>query len=273
MRYVCFPFLLLLAGCWQALTVPAQDSVVLPHISEFRRGNLVIHNDAEISEKHPLFLELAGFPERVSRELQLPVSDKLIHIYLFKDRITFEQYIHLEFKDIPSRRALFVKRSASGLGKQDELQILCFWGDRIQNDLRHELTHATLHSLLHDVPLWLDEGLAMYFEPGIAAQGKNQRALAGLETSIREGTWKFDLDRLQSLTELSQMGLHDYYEVWAWTHYLLHASPLQRSSTLSYLKERLRADTKPVRFEVSEEEMKAHLKLLLAERSSWPHGM
>lgn len=273
MRYVCFPLLLLLAGCWQALVVPAQDTVQLPHVSEFRRGNLVIHNDADISEKHPLFLELAGFPEQVSRELQLPVSDKLIHIYLFKDRITFEQYIHLEFKDIPSRRALFVKRPASGLGKQDELQILCFWGDRIQNDLRHELTHATLHSLLHHVPLWLDEGLAMYFEPGIAAQGKNQRALAGLETSIREGTWKCDLDRLQSLTELGQMGLNDYYEVWAWTHYLLHASPLQRSSTLSYLKERLRADAKPDRFEVPEEEMKAHLKLLLAERSSWPHGM
>ena len=32
------------------------------------------------------------------------------------------------------------------------------------NDLRHECTHALLHAVLPAVPLWLDEGLAKYFE-------------------------------------------------------------------------------------------------------------
>ena len=31
-------------------------------------------------------------------------------------------------------------------------------------DLRHECTHALLHARLPMVPLWLDEGLAKYFE-------------------------------------------------------------------------------------------------------------
>ncbi|GIT30210.1 MAG: hypothetical protein Ct9H300mP1_22560 [Planctomycetaceae bacterium] len=31
-------------------------------------------------------------------------------------------------------------------------------------DLRHEFTHGVLHSSLKRVPLWLDEGLAEYFE-------------------------------------------------------------------------------------------------------------
>jgi hypothetical protein len=263
MKYAALCIALLFAGCWQGLTLPEADAVALPHATEFRQGNLVIHNDADVSEKHPLFAELAVFPEQVCRELQLPISDKLIHIYLFKDRSSFERYLHREFKDIPSRRALFVKRPVSGLGKSDELQILCFWGDQVQIDLRHELTHATLHSLLHDVPLWLDEGLAMYFEPGIAAQGRNQRALAGIENSIQDGTWKCDLPRLQGLTEISQMGLQDYYEVWAWTYYLLNATPLQRSATLVYLKERMKPGAAQMPWTISAEELQTHLKTLL----------
>lgn len=262
MKHVAVGLVVLFAGCWQGLTLPEAEPVALPHVTEFRQGNLVIHNDADVSEKHPLFAELAIFPEQVCRELQLPISDKLIHIYLFKDRPSFERYLHREFKDIPSRRALFVKRQASGLGRNDELQVLCFWGDQVQVDLRHELTHATLHSLLHDVPLWLDEGLAMYFEPGIAAHGRNQRALAGIENSIIEGTWKCDLPRLQGLAEVSQMGLQDYYEVWAWTYYLLNASPLQRSATQAYLKERLKPGATPPPWTISPEDLQTHLKTL-----------
>ena len=37
-------------------------------------------------------------------------------------------------------------------------------GDHLRTDLRHELTHALLHGVLKDVPLWLDEGLAGFFE-------------------------------------------------------------------------------------------------------------
>ena len=49
-------------------------------------------------------------------------------------------------------------------GGEEDLLVYTYWGDRIQQDLRHELTHALLHSVLKDVPLWLDEGLAEYFE-------------------------------------------------------------------------------------------------------------
>jgi hypothetical protein len=265
MRLLPFVLILLLNGCWQGLIAPASEPVPLPAKREFRRGNLVIHNDADVSENHPLFVELARFPEQVCQSLQLPVSDKLIHIYLFADRLAFERYILESFKDIPGRRALFVKRPPIAISKESELQVLCFWGDRIQNDLRHELTHATLHSVLHEVPLWLDEGLAMYFESGIAAAGKNLRAMEALAT----GSVKFDLARLQRLTQVSEMGLGDYHEAWAWTHYLLHGSPLQRSATLQYLRDMMKAGK--IATPVAEEtELQDHLKMLLSERSSWP---
>jgi hypothetical protein len=261
------------SGCLLPLKPPVAEAIALPHDHTFRHGNLIFHTDADISRNHPLFLEVASFPEQVCRALELPVTDKLIHIYLFKDRISYEQYIHFEFKDIPSRRALFVKRPGASRREPDQLEVLCFWGDRIQDDLRHELTHATLHSMLHDLPLWLDEGLAMYFEPGMAAQGKNSRVLAAIESTVKLETWKSDFERLESLNELSQMSVIDYQEVWAWVHYLLHSTPLQRHRLTRYLQQHLKPGSSAT-LQLSQDAtaLQIHLKQLVAERSTWPHG-
>lgn len=267
-------------GCLLPLNTSPMQSVLLPHNNEFRRGNLIFHNDADISENHPLFMELASFPEQVCRTLNLPVTDKPIHIYLFKDRVSYEQYVQMEFKDIPSRRALFVMRPSTTNQKQEMLQVLCFWGDRIQDDLRHELTHATLHGILHNLPLWLDEGLAMYFEVGIAAQGKHQRALAAIEPQIKAGNWKYDLDRLETLKEVNQMGLVDYYEAWAWVYYLMHSDAANASCLSGYLKDRLRPDAPATTLQqrwsplgaVPGQQLPEYFKKLIDERSTWPHG-
>ncbi|MFT3878159.1 MAG: hypothetical protein QM703_00690 [Gemmatales bacterium] len=271
---------LLCIGCLLPLNTSPMQSVQLPHDHEFRRGNLIFHNDADISENHPLFMELASFPEQVCRTLNLPVTDKPIHIYLFKDRVSYEQYVQMEFKDIPSRRALFVMRPGTANQKQEMLQVLCFWGDRIQDDLRHELTHATLHGILHNLPLWLDEGLAMYFEVGIAAQGKHQRALAALEPQIKAGNWKYDLDRLETLKEVDQMGLVDYYEAWAWVYYLMHSDAANAGCLHGYLKDRQRPNAPATTLQqrwsplgaVPGQQLPEYLKKLLDERSTWPHG-
>jgi hypothetical protein len=274
MKWIIPILLLSLAGCLMPLTKPVVDVVSLPTGRDFRKGNLVIHTDGQVSENHPLFAELASFPEQVCRTLDLPVTDKLIHIYLFADRLKYEEYIHVEFKDIPSRRALFVKRPGTNPLQQDQLQVLCYWGDRIQDDLRHELTHATLHGLLCDLPLWLDEGLAMYFEVGLAHQGKHRRVLDAIEPGIQSGTWNSDLSRLVSMNEVSQLSLADYHEVWAWVHYLMHSSPLNRSMLKEYLRERLRRGgaAKPLPVKPTNESLQLHLKQLFRDRSSWPHA-
>ena len=43
-------------------------------------------------------------------------------------------------------------------------QVFAQWGPDFRIDLHHEGTHALLHASLARVPLWLDEGLAKYFE-------------------------------------------------------------------------------------------------------------
>ena len=81
-------------------------------------------------------------------------------ISLFKESINF---MVSKYPKLPSRRAFFVAQTR-GVGRSEDLLIYTYWGERVQQDLRHELTHALLHSVLKDVPLWLDEGLAEYYE-------------------------------------------------------------------------------------------------------------
>lgn len=268
---------LLPAGCLEPIlrspSAPVTASV-LPGRKEFRQGQIVYHSDAEVVPEHPLFAELAGFPEQVCRALGLPASDRLVHLYLFKDRATFEAYFRREFQDLPSRRALFVM-SRDGVDRREEARIYAFWGERVADDLRHELTHATLHGVLPEVPLWLDEGLAMYFEPGAAAQGRHGRALEALAAEIGKGTWRTDLERLESLDDVKQMHLADYHECWAWVHFLLHGGEKQRTMVLSYLQE-LRRGQKGGALSVRvggdlEGKLAGHLKQVLDERRQWPH--
>src|SRR5947209_8380306 len=77
---------------------------------------------------------------------------------------------------VPRPRASIVAQ-ARGHGGGDELPVYTFNGDHIRQDLRHELTHALLHSVLKDVPLWLDEGLAEFFELPPDVDGLNRQHL------------------------------------------------------------------------------------------------
>ena len=41
-------------------------------------------------------------------------------------------------------------------------------------DLRHEVAHGYLHAVVPNLPLWLDEGLAEYFEVPRGLDGVNR---------------------------------------------------------------------------------------------------
>ena len=119
---------------------------------------------------------------------------------------------------MPNRRAYF-------LGTPKKLAVYTFWGDRIQEDLRHEFTHGILHSSLKHVPLWLDEGLAEYFEVvGPKPGGINTEYADRLAAAVSNG-WRPDLARLEELEHVADMQRVDYEQAWAWVHFLLHGHP------------------------------------------------
>jgi hypothetical protein len=214
----------------------------LPSKYSFRVAPYVFVSDFEAPRDQPLFQELAGMRDQIYKELQLPPGNAVVQVYLFKDRDDFERFMQARYPDLPQRRAYFIAQPRA-IGGADDLIVYTFWGDRIQQDLRHELTHALLHSVIRDVPLWLDEGLAEYFELPPEWKGLNP---AHVE-SLRHGPYgpcPLNLSRLEGLTEVKDMTTAEYREAWAWVHLMLRDKPEAKAVLTAYLRQ-LRQNAAP----------------------------
>jgi uncharacterized protein DUF1570 len=173
--------------------------------------------------------------------LQLPASNNVVQVYLFEDKERYKRFIHAKYPSLPERRAFFV---AQPLGKgAEDLLVYTYWGDQVQQDLRHELTHALLHSVLKDVPIWLDEGLAEYFELPPQRKGVNLLHVAKLRGGP-DGPARLSMSRLEQLAKVEDMHPAEYQESWAWVHFMLHGTPETKAVLLQYLQ-RLRTTEKP----------------------------
>src|SRR5581483_4593432 len=177
---------LALAGCHLFPTLPSGpergDKETLPGAPgkhQFRVAQFVFLSDFEIQRSLPLFKELSQMREQVYKELRLPASDREVFVYLFEDQERYEKYMQAKHPDLPKRRAFFLAQPRR-LGGTEDLLVFTYWGNRIHQDLRHELTHALLHSVLKDVPLWLDEGLAEYYETPPGWNGANAQHVENL---------------------------------------------------------------------------------------------
>jgi hypothetical protein len=233
--------LLALAGC-QSLKAPVtlakgeapavEVAPPWPGKHSQRVSQYVFFSDFDLPKEDPLFADLSELRETVVRELQLPASNAAIQVYLFEDREKYERFMKSRYPDLPKRRAFFVAQPKS-VGSTDELLVFTFWGDRVRQDLRHELTHAILHSTLKDVPLWLDEGLAEFYELPPEANGVNVKHLE----ELRRGPFSPDLARLEQMTQVQQMTPAEYREAWAWVHLMLRGSPTGRQVLLAYLQQ------------------------------------
>ncbi|MCI0455766.1 MAG: DUF1570 domain-containing protein [Gemmataceae bacterium] len=223
-----------------AVAAPAQAPALRK--KEFRVSQFVFLHDFEINRNLPLFQELADLREQVYRELQLPPSNTPVFVHLFPDQQSYERHMKATHPSLPPRRAFFIAQERR-FGGSEELLVYTYWGERIHQDLRHELTHALLHSVLKDVPLWLDEGLAEYFEMPPGWRGVNYQHLTQLLRTPGT-TFKPDLERLERLTQVEQMTPAEYREAWAWVHLMMHTKAEARTALIGYLRE-LRTNPNP----------------------------
>lgn len=156
-------------------------------------------------------------------------SREPVHLFLFQTRATYQNYLKEYFPNVPYRRALYMKARGPGM-------VFAWQGAEFEIDVRHESTHALLHAWLPSVPLWLDEGLAEYFEvPRDERFAKNPH-LAAVQTLIGKGQLP-KLAELESLDDLDDMGVGEYQGAWAWVHFLLHGPREAREELLRYLDE------------------------------------
>lgn len=223
----------LLGGC--RTTEP--DRSLLPARHSVQADQLVVLSDFRLNYDHPLISDLIELRKEVAESLALELNGPPVVVYLFPNERDYYRYLKTTYPSLPARRAYFI-------GTSFELAVYTYWGERVQEDLRHEFTHGLLHSALQDVPLWLDEGLAEYFEVNGPEPGAvNTQSAQELAAAIAKG-WKPDLKRLESLNEVSMMNQADYREAWAWVHFMLHSSAETRQLLVDYLQE-LRTDPNP----------------------------
>ena len=194
---------------------PKRPALALPARHSIHSGQMTVLSDFRLPADHTLIQDLVVLRKQVSVALKLPEQREKVLVYIFDNEKKYRDYLNRAYPGLPSRRAYFV-------GTPDELAVYTYWGERIQEDLRHEYTHGLLHATLRTVPLWIDEGLAEYFEVAGARPGTVNTEYAGrLAASLANG-WKPDMARLERLEEFSQMQHVHYQEAWAWVHFLLH---------------------------------------------------
>jgi len=110
-------------------------------------------------------------------------------------------------------------------------------------DMRHECTHALLHASLPMVPLWLDEGLAEYFEVPPAERAFDNPHLSAVRWSVRLGIVSNPRD-LENKDSLDEMGGSEYRNAWAWTHFMLHGPPEAHDELIRFISD-IQAQTPP----------------------------
>jgi len=215
-------------------------TAALPTKYEIESGGLIVRSDLKIRSDDPLIDQLTAIRDELTKTLELPPAHRPVVIHLFSDAERYSQFMQSRHPNLPPRRAFFI-------GSPTELGVYAHWSPNVGEDLRHEYTHGVLHSCLRTVPLWLDEGLAEYYETEIDTPNRLHREhTQNLAVALKNG-WRPDLVRLEKIEDVPKMGLADYREAWAWVHFLLNDAPGGREILVDYCKA-LRKSDKPPRF-------------------------
>jgi hypothetical protein len=261
---------LIASGC----PAPHAQFASLPGKYEVESGDLIVRSDVKITSGSPLLVELRGIRDELTKLLELPPPHRPVVIHLFGDEQRYASYMQARHPNLPPRRAFFI-------GSPTELGVYAHLSPKVGEDLRHEYTHGVLHASLRSVPLWLDEGLAEYFEtpPGDARRLHHEHP-ERLAQALKNG-WRPDLARLEKIEDVSQMRRADYQEAWAWVHYLLHDAPEGRTLLVDYCRT-LRQSDKPPRlgetiartFPDADVRLASYISLSLIDRGrvSWASG-
>ena len=199
-------------------------------------GPFICRADFELDSVEDLLSDLARLQNDLVRCLGVRPAGEPIELYLFHDQRTYKQYLRQHLVDVPYRRALYLKKGGPGI-------VLAYVSPQLAVDLRHECTHALLHSSLPMVPLWLDEGLAEYFELPPDKRAYDNPYLSTVRWNVRLGILP-KLEKLEDENGVGSMSGADYRNAWAWTHFILHGSPEAHQELVAFLRD-ISASTPP----------------------------
>ena len=216
------------AAHWATPALPSQAapallSPALPRwIDHQSYGPIQCHATFPLGNLTPLFQELSALELELQRTLAVPPAAKTIDVHLVENKRMHQELLSQLFPNVPYRRALYVQRGGRG-------SVYVYRHNELAVDLRHECTHALLHTNLSMVPLWLDEGLAEYFEMPAEQRAFGHPHFKKLRWNLRFGMIPH-IKSLEATQDLAEMGGQEYRFAWAWAHFMLHGPlPIHRA--------------------------------------------
>lgn len=218
----------IMVAAWVAvavlITAPPARAAWVEEVAEFP---FVLRADSSLPNAPAILSELRALEDDLVETLGIEPAKEWIEVYVYRDRAALDRFAAQLIPEIESRPALFVKGRGPAM-------ILTHRGESLAIDLRHEATHALLHQHAAELPLWLDEGLAEYFEQPADRRSEHHPYL----TELRE-PGALDalptLGQLEMKTDLADLSQRDYQAAWAWAHDLLHGPPRLRATLRAYV--------------------------------------
>lgn len=196
---------------------------------EMTSGRFQIHSDFKLQAESDLLKELEFLSREMEFLLQIPVRSEPIHIVLFEKDSEYRRYMKAYFPTLPDRRALFIQDRGPGM-------LFTHWHADVATDLRHEVSHALVNHSGRPLPLWLDEGLAEYFEIDVGRRLRGNPYHSAIVDAAKRGRVR-TLSELASTTQLSNFTDLHYRDSWAWIHFLIHRRSETRQILIRYLQE------------------------------------
>jgi hypothetical protein len=192
-------------------------------------GPFVFQATFSLAPYERLFAELPELQRELTRTLGVPPAKDPIYVYLFSDADQYRAYKDRHFPRVPYRPALFILEGGSP-------GVYTYRKADLDIDIRHECTHAMLHSALPVVPLWLDEGIAKYFEVPASQRAFDHPYFDDLKWkwSMRLGMVR-TMESLEERSDLTEMEAADYRYAWAWVHFMLHGPEAAHRALVDYL--------------------------------------
>jgi hypothetical protein len=219
-----------IAACAAAVTTCAHAVPTAVRWVDTRQvGPFTFQATFSLAPYEKLFAELPELQRELTRTLGVPPARQPIYVYLFADEQEYKAYKEQHFPRVPYRSALFILEGGSP-------GVYTYRKADMDVDVRHECTHALLHAALPVVPLWLDEGIAKYFEVPAGQRAFDHPYFDDVKWkwSLRLGMVR-TMESLEHRNELSEMDAADYRYSWAWVHFMLHGPKAAHDALVEYL--------------------------------------
>jgi hypothetical protein len=196
-----------------------------PH--EVQWGRFHFYGDRPLGEAKKWAEHLEELAGRMAKDLKLVGADEPIAVMVLANQEILDRYLERYFPEVGGRRSIFLRH-------QDRNQVFVCRHPGLVEDLRHEVCHALLHLSVPNLPVWIDEGIAEYYEVP-----NDLEALHPVHGS--RIAWLVRLGHAPSLKAMERDSFDpgsssgSYGDAWGWIHFLMTHSEVSRQVLVDHL--------------------------------------